>query len=97
MTLPPFHPDAEEEMNAEAGYYDERHEDLGADFLYEVREAAIEAARNPDHGSTYSRHTRRRRLKRFPHWLVYVPSGDGIKVMAVAHPSRRPGYWADRL
>lgn len=84
-------------MNAEADYYDEKHEDLGSDFLEEVRRVAIEAVKNPDHGSPYGRHTRRRRLKRFPHWLVYIPSGDGIKVIAVAHPSRKPGYWTDRL
>lgn len=97
MTLPPFHPEAEEEVNAEADYYDEKHEGLGSDFLDEVRTVAIEAAKNPNHGSPYSRHTRRRQLKRFPHWLVYIPSGDGLEVIAVAHPSRMPGYWTDRL
>ncbi|TVP53529.1 MAG: type II toxin-antitoxin system RelE/ParE family toxin [Gemmatimonadales bacterium] len=97
MTLPFFHPEAEEEMNAEADYYDEKHEDLGSDFLNEVHRVAIEAGRNPDHGSPFSRHTRRRHLRRFPHWLVYLPSEDGIKVIAVAHPSRRPGYWTQRL
>jgi plasmid stabilization system protein ParE len=95
--LPPFHPQAEAELNAEADYYDGKHEGLGSDFLEEVRRAALAAARNPDHGSPYSRHTRRRRLKRFPHWLVYVPSPKGVEVIAIAHPSRRPGYWVGRL
>jgi toxin ParE1/3/4 len=97
VTLPPFHPEAEEEMNAEADYYDEKHEDLGSDFLEEVRRVAIDAAKNPARGSPYGRHTRRRRLHRFPHWLVYIPSGKGVEVIAVAHPSRKPGYWTDRL
>jgi hypothetical protein len=97
VKLPPFHPKAEDEMNAEADYYDSKAEDLGSDFLAEVRRVAIDAAKNPDHGSQYGRHTRRRSLYRFQHWLVYIPSGDEIKVIAVAHPSRRPGYWADRF
>jgi plasmid stabilization system protein ParE len=97
VTLPPFHPKAEEEINAEAEYYGQKNEDLAMDFLEEVRKVAIEAANHPDQGSPYGRHTRRRRLKRFPHWLVYIASGEGIEVVAVAHPSRKPGYWTDRV
>jgi toxin ParE1/3/4 len=97
VNLPPFHPKAEEEMNAEADYYDSKAEDLGSDFLEVVRRVAIDAAQNPDQGSTYSRHTRRRSLRPFPHWLVYIRAGDGNRVIAVAHPSRKPGYWTERL
>lgn len=84
-------------MNAEADYYDNKHEGLGSDFLQEVRRVAIDAAANPAHGSPRGRHTRRRQLDRFPHGLVYIPSSEGIIVVAVAHPSRKPGYWSDRL
>ncbi len=84
-------------MNAEADYYDSKAEGLGWDFLVEVRSVAMDAARNPGRGSPYSRHTRRRPLRRFPHWLVYIPSLQGITIVAVAHPSRKPGYWTDRL
>lgn len=97
MNLPPFHPKAAEELNAEADYYDSKAEHLGSDFLEVVRRVAIDAAQNPDQGSRYSRHTRRRALRPFPHWLVYIRSGDRITVIAVAHPSRKPGYWTGRL
>lgn len=97
MTLPPFHPEAAEELDAEAAYYDKRHTGLGSDFLDEVRSVAIDAALNPFHGSPFGRFTRRRKLHRFPHWLVYVPTDEGITVVAIAHPSRTPGYWNDRL
>ena len=83
-------------MNAEADYYDEKHAGLGSDFLEEVRKVASDAAKDPAHGSPYSRLTRRRRLQ-FPYWLVYIPSDEGITIIAVAHPSRKPGYWSDRL
>lgn len=35
-------------------------------------------------------------LKDFPYTLVYRVSGDVIVVLAVAHQSRAPGYWAGR-
>lgn len=33
----------------------------------------------------------------FPYTLVYLIEKDEIVVVAVAHQSRRPGYWKDRL
>jgi toxin ParE1/3/4 len=35
-------------------------------------------------------------LKDFPYTLVYREQESGIKVIAVAHQSRRPGYWVGR-
>ena len=35
-------------------------------------------------------------LKQFPYTLVYRVKGEVISVIAVAHQSREPGYWAGR-
>lgn len=35
-------------------------------------------------------------LKHFPYTLVYRVKGTEISVIAVAHQSREPGYWAGR-
>ena len=35
-------------------------------------------------------------MKHFPYSLVYTVSGDEIRILAVAHHSRRPGYWTGR-
>jgi plasmid stabilization system protein ParE len=35
-------------------------------------------------------------LKRFPFRIVYRVLVDRILVVAIAHTSRRPGYWKDR-
>jgi toxin ParE1/3/4 len=35
-------------------------------------------------------------LKQFPYTLVYRVKGTVISVIAVAHQSREPGYWAGR-
>lgn len=32
-----------------------------------------------------------------PYSLIYLIEKNGIVVVAVAHHSRRPGYWKDRL
>jgi len=35
-------------------------------------------------------------LNNFPYSLVYRIQGDEIRVIAIAHHSRRPGYWMGR-
>jgi hypothetical protein len=41
--------------------------------------------------------TRRVLLRRFPFSVVYAADSDVALVIAVAHHSRRPGYWCKRL
>lgn len=41
--------------------------------------------------------TRRFILSGFPFDLVYCALPDEILIVALAHHSRRPGYWKDRL
>ena len=36
-------------------------------------------------------------LHRFPFELVVVEQAEELFIVAVAHQSRRPGYWLDRL
>jgi hypothetical protein len=36
-------------------------------------------------------------LDRFPYTLMYTVNDDELFIVAVAHQSRRPTYWADRL
>jgi len=40
---------------------------------------------------------RRLVMRRFPYAIVVRKIGDSIEVIAIAHHSRRPGYWRDRL
>ena len=37
------------------------------------------------------------RVRGFPHSLYYINTTSRIWVIAVAHGSRRPGFWTDRL
>lgn len=36
------------------------------------------------------------RVKKFPYQIIYRVDGDIFTVVAVAHTSRRPGYWKRR-
>ena len=48
-------------------------------------------------GRLYLFGTQRYIMKRFPFVVVYRVAADGIEVVAVAHGSRKPGYWKNRL
>lgn len=104
MSLPVhFGPEAEEELSAAVTFYEERREGLGVALLLTV-DHAVAALR----GGQLSRYplvpevsrslgVRRLLLRRFPFAIVFVELADEIRVLAVAHTSRRPGYWRDRL
>jgi len=36
-------------------------------------------------------------MRRFPFSIVYYVADDTIRIVAVAHAKRRPGYWRTRV
>jgi plasmid stabilization system protein ParE len=40
---------------------------------------------------------RRRAVTRFPYHVVHLEMTAQIRILAIAHDRRRPGYWKDRL
>jgi plasmid stabilization system protein ParE len=50
----------------------------------------------PKLGTPGARGTRSIPLRRYPYSLHYRLEPDLIRILAVAHHSRRPGYWAKR-
>lgn len=36
-------------------------------------------------------------VRRFSYHVIYVETADAVRVLALAHDRRRPGYWRDRL
>lgn len=46
--------------------------------------------------SRYLQGTRQVQLHRYPYLVVYKLRRSVVQVVAVAHASRRPGYWAKR-
>jgi plasmid stabilization system protein ParE len=88
---------ARREYLAEVVYYNKERAGLGARFTAAVEEATARAVAFPLTGSPASKNTRRVFIQGFPFALVYRSTIDGIVVFAVAHHSRRPGYWQSRV
>ena len=92
-----FVPAARREFLAELVYYNQEQPGLGARFTASVEEAAARALSFPRAGSPATANTRRVLLHGFPLSLVYREVTAGIVIFAVAHQSRRPGYWESRV
>jgi plasmid stabilization system protein ParE len=92
-----FLPAAREEFLVAAQHYDAAAPGLGYDFIAAVERAVARIGTFPDHGSPHLLGTRRVVLPRFPFSVVYLPEREAVLVVAVAHHSRRPGYWRDRV
>jgi toxin ParE1/3/4 len=88
---------ARREFLVEIVYYEKEKRGLGARFAAAVEEAVARALNCPLAGSVSSKNTRRVFLKGFPFAVVYRPEDGGIRVFALAHHSRRPGYWLSRV
>lgn len=88
---------AREEFLEEVVYYNTAQEGLGARFAAAVEKATALVLAFPGVGFPSMSGTRRVIVKDFPFSLIYRPNPVGIVVFAVAHQSRRPGYWASRV
>lgn len=91
------HPAAEREIAREFRYY-QRAAGMGGAFLDAL--ALDRACEAPESGAPACQirgeTVRAIGLRRFPFRLVYVDRSTHVRVLALAHRSRRPGYWRRR-
>ncbi|MGE0811158.1 MAG: type II toxin-antitoxin system RelE/ParE family toxin [Immundisolibacter sp.] len=66
------------------------------DFRNEVQHTARQLLEHPEIGVRLHQKLRRYALHGYPFNLVYRLTPETIIIVALAHQSRRPGYWADR-
>jgi len=92
-----IHPDASAEADSAGRWYRERSASAAAQFTDEVARALRVIGESPGRGPRYLFGTRRLLLDTFPYAIIYRELPDAIQVLAVAHCSRRPGYWKDRV
>lgn len=97
-----FEDEADEEYRAAARWYEERRVGLGIEFLDAVDYTLNQILRFPRIGALVPRMradlaVRRAPVKRFPYHVIYLETQAAIRVLAVAHDRRRPGYWKSRL
>jgi len=92
-----FHPEARLEYREAAAFYESRRPGLGAAFTREVEAAINRILEAPDRWRTIEQDVRRCLTHTFPYGILYTVEEDSILIVAVAHGSRKPGYWRERL
>jgi len=92
-----FHDAADAELTEAVAYYDGKASGLGDRFIAEVKAATRLIERYPEIAPVIDLGVRARVLTKFPYGLIYVVEPEELFILAVAHLSKRPGYWADRI
>jgi hypothetical protein len=96
-------PDAQAELVEAAMHYDDQRPGRGLRFANAV-EAAIAAAVRAPRAAPLLQFVpkerglilRQRTVRRFPYLVIYRDD-PVLRVIAIAHGKRRPGYWLSRL
>lgn len=88
---------ARRELMREAILYDRQRTGLGDEFLDEVAHSLVLIKEYPLAAPPQGKKYRRFIMRRFPFSLIYRVDRDTIAIFAVAHHSRRPGYWRNRI
>ena len=91
-------PAAEAEIGGAIAWYRDKHRGLEVAFLKEIDRVFTEIRDAPERWPLWrqDRPYRQRRLRRFPFVVLYRVTDAYVRVAAVAHTSRRPGYWLAR-
>ena len=85
------------ELRAAHAWYAARDPAVAARFLHNVDQSAGRIVADPDSHPIDRKHFRWVRVRRFPYVLIFEHQEPGrVLVVAVAHTSRRPGYWRRR-
>lgn len=70
--------------------------ELGLAFVAEFERTTNLVLGNPLLGTVFRSTRRRYILRRFPYSIIYQVAAEELRILAVAHHRRRPGYWAQR-
>lgn len=90
-------PPALAELQDAAAFYSlKANVELGLAFVTEFERTANLILTNPLLGAVFRGTRRHYSLRRFPYGIIYQVSSAELRILAVAHHRRRPGYWAHR-
>ena len=93
-----FHRLATAEIDHEVDYYESRESGLGTALEDEIEAVIAMILQFPEAAPQWKNRPDRRVvvLDRFPFTMPYQINHDEIVILALAHMSRRPGYWSRR-
>ena len=89
-------PRADEELAEASRYYALQSRELATRFRDEIDSVVERLLEYPMIGRRAYGGVRVALVRAFPYSVVYRPTSRGIRILAVAHTSREPGYWRDR-
>jgi hypothetical protein len=90
------HPEADQELEAAAIWYEGRQTGLGTDFLDDFENTLRRIVAAPERWRYFYGTNRKLNFDRFPYAIVYEVEVDKIYLKAVMHLHRRPFYWRSR-
>ena len=96
-------PRARVELGEILEYYAAQQPGLDAEFLAEFEHSSRQLGQFPEIGPvagglmTSVRRSRRLIMRRFPYLLIYSLAPASLTIVAIAHQSRRPGFWRNRV
>jgi plasmid stabilization system protein ParE len=91
-----FHPLADDEYIEAIDWYLDRSETAAAGFVREIDHAILRIGEAPTRYPVTRFGLRRFVLMKYPFDLVYRILPAEVEIIAVAHHSRKPGYWRGR-
>ena len=93
-----LHEAAAVEYDAAFDWYLQQSEDAALRFAAEIDRALAQISEAPQRWVMAAFNTRRFLLRHFPFIVVYRELSSGIiQILAVAHTSRKPQYWKNRI
>jgi hypothetical protein len=85
------------DIEESAAWHEEQESGVGKRFQAALKLVEKELQRNHALSAPHRRNTRKWRVPRFPHRIIYREEAERIPFIAVAHGSRQEDYWDVRL
>lgn len=94
---PSVSPGTDQELREGALFYSRQGgTEVGLAFIAEFERVLALLCVHPGIGTLWRNNRRRFPVRRFSYSVVYYIRGEEIRVIALAHHRRKPGYWAGR-
>jgi toxin ParE1/3/4 len=97
MTQVVFDPEAKAEFLEAVRFYEKNQPGLGKRFRLVVESAIQKISECPLLFRIIHSPFRRYLLPKFPYSIVFSIEPDHIRILALAHNKRKPGYWSERV
>ena len=88
---------AVEELQEAIDWYSRRDLAVGQRLRATIRAKIVDLRTHPLVHTADADSVRQALVRPFPYYVVYRVNGSVVEILAIAHTSRRPGYWRKRL